>query len=86
MTTALKNLITDLQGNMEVIGLFLEKPNDIIEIYGIEGEEKELLLTHDIDGLTKIGLSKKSAYIALSGAHSQVCTCHHHPICDTPIN
>ena len=25
MTTALKNLITDLQGNMEVIGLFLEK-------------------------------------------------------------
>lgn len=86
MTQALKHLISDLQGNMEVIGLFLEKPIDVIERYGIEGIEKELLLTRDIDGLTKVGLTKKSAYVAMSSAHSQLCTCHHHTMCDTPIN
>ena len=86
MTQALRHLINDLQGKMEVIGLFLERPNDVIEKYGIEGIEKELLLTRNIEGLTQVGLTKKSAYVAMSGAHSQLCTCHHHPICDTPIS
>lgn len=86
MTLELKRLVNDLQGNMEVIGLFLEAPNDVISKYGIKGLEKELLLTRDIEGLVKIGLSKKSAYVAMSSAHSQLCTCHHHPFCDTPIN
>lgn len=54
---------------MEVIGLFLERPNDVIEKYGIEGIEKELLLTRNIEGLTQVGLTKKSAYVAMSGAH-----------------
>ena len=54
---------------MEVIGLFLERPNDVIEKYGIEGIEKELLLTRNIEGLTQVGLTKKSAYVAMSSAH-----------------
>lgn len=86
MTQALRHLINDLQGNMEVIGLFLERPNDVIEKYGIEGIEKELLLTRNIEGLTQVGLTKKSAYVAMSSAHSQLCTCHHHPMCDTLIS
>ena len=69
MTQALRHLINDLQGNMEVIGLFLERPNDVIEKYGIEGIEKELLLTRNIEGLTQVGLTKKSAYVAMSDAH-----------------
>lgn len=36
MTQALRHLINDLQGNMEVIGLFLERPNDVIEKYGLD--------------------------------------------------
>jgi len=81
MTQALSYLINDLQGNMEVIGAFLESPVDVIERYGITGTEKELLLTRDIDGLTKVGLSRQSAYVAMSSAHSQLCTCHHIPFC-----
>lgn len=35
MTQALRHLINDLQGNMEVIGLFLERPNDVMESHEI---------------------------------------------------
>lgn len=81
MTLALTNLITDLQGNMEVIGAYLEDPITIIKKYGISEEEKELMLSKDIAGLNSIGLQKKSIYVALSSAHSQTCTCHHIPFC-----
>lgn len=83
MTLALTNLITDLQGNMEVTGAYLEDPITIIKKYGISEEEKELMLSKDIAGLNSIGLHKKSIYVALSGAHSQTCTCHHIPFCGT---
>lgn len=82
MTLALTRLINDLQGNMEVIGSFLETPEAIIEKYGIVGKERNLLLARDVSGLNKIGLDQKSAYVAMSSAHSQLCSCHHIPFCN----
>ena len=63
MTQALRHLINDLQGNMEVIGLFLERPNDVkVKAFNEKGEEfilegEELLaraILHENDHLDGI--------------------------------
>lgn len=81
MSAQLLRLVNDLQGNMEVIGHFIENPKDVVAKYEIVGAEAKLILARDLEGLHSIGIDPLHCIGILSGAHTQQCTCHHHPNC-----
>lgn len=73
MSKQLSKLITELQGNMELVGKFFDNPSKVIDSFGISGTEKQALLARDLESLNRIGLSEQQAVGALSGAHSSGC-------------
>lgn len=73
MSTQFKNLIADLQGNMEVVGRFFDDPLELFQSYGISESEGKTLLSRNLDDLNALGLTKQEAVGALSGAHSSGC-------------
>jgi hypothetical protein len=73
MSKQLNHLVTELQGNMELVGDFFDNPSKVIDSFGITGKEKQALLARDLNSLNKIGLSEQQIVGALSGAHSSQC-------------
>lgn len=81
MSIELACFVNDLQGNMEVIGEFLENPIRVMKRYKLKKAEQEIILSRDINQLNLLAISHSKALGMLSGAHSQQCTCHHDPNC-----
>ena len=73
MTSGFKKLVSDLQGNMEVVGNFLDNPESFYNSYSISAAERQALKSRDLKGLSSLGLAQQTAVAALSGAHSQQC-------------
>lgn len=73
MSKELELLVNDLQGNMDLVGSFLDSPSEVLEAYNISGDEKEAMLSKNVDDLNSLGFSEQLAVGALSGAHSQTC-------------
>ena len=81
MSSELSGLVNDLQGNMEIIGMFLANPNSVLQKYNIPEKERKIILSRDVEQLNSLAISRSKAVGMLSGAHSQQCTCHHMPNC-----
>ncbi|ELA71788.1 MULTISPECIES: hypothetical protein [Enterococcus] len=77
MSKELKKLVADLQGNMDVVGEFMDSPQSVLDKYNVKGKERTVMLAKDSEGLNKLGFSSQLVEGALSGAHSQRC---HAPI------
>lgn len=73
MSKELKKLVLDLQGNMDIIGDFMDNPEGVMDRYNIQGEERKIMLSRDSAALNQLGFSNQAIEGALSGAHSQRC-------------
>lgn len=73
MSKELEKLVSDLQGNVNVVSRFYTNMDEVAKEYGISKKELSILKARDIDGLVKLGLQKQEAVGALSNVHSSTC-------------
>lgn len=51
MSKELKKLVADLQGNMDVVGEFMDSPQSVLDKYNVKGKERTVMLAKDSEGL-----------------------------------
>lgn len=73
MSKELMKLVADLQGNMDIVGDFMDSPESVLDKYNVQGKERTVMLAKDSEGLNKLGFSAQLVEGALSGSHSQRC-------------
>ncbi|MBF0780642.1 MULTISPECIES: arginine deiminase [unclassified Granulicatella] len=69
----LEKLISDLQGNPNLIADFILDPEATVDRYDLSAHQRKAILSGDLDSLVSIGISNNLAVGVMSGAHTPYC-------------